>query len=224
MSAQILIVEDEPDLAAILDFHLKREGYRVSICIDGAAADEALAAGSFDLALLDWQLPLTSGIDLCKKWSTKVPIMMLTARDHPADIVLGLECGAYDYLTKPFEVPILLARVRAILRRAAPVATSEKTVEAAKGLQLLPDQYSALLDGVELSLTPNEFKLLQVLLDHQGKVLTRQALMNKVQGPTGVVTPRTVDTAVYELRKKLGASSGFIETVRGVGYRIQFGS
>ncbi len=149
---------------------------------------------------------------------------MLTARDHPADIVLGLECGAYDYLTKPFEVPILLARVRAILRRAAPVPASDKTLDVRKGLQLLPDQYSARLDGIELSLTPNEFKLLQVLLDHQGKVLTRQALMNKVQGPTGVVTPRTVDTAVYELRKKLGASSGFIETVRGVGYRIQFGS
>ncbi len=225
MPPKILLVEDEVDLAAIILFHLKREGYEVTHCADGVSADTMLDQQKFDLAIFDWQLPGKLGIDLCKTWSHVVSVIMLTARDHPADIVLGLESGAYDYITKPFDIPVVLARVRAVLRR---VTLLQKSTNAGTNITYQNNtitidhaQHRTWLGSNELNLTPNEFKILSVFFDHQGQVLTRQKLIGAVQGLGFVVSPRAIDTAVYELRKKLGDASGVIETVRGVGYRIR---
>lgn len=219
MATHVLIVEDEADIASVLEFHLKREGYSVSVCRDGAEAEALLRNHAYDLVLLDWQLPGKSGIQLCKEWSAKHSIVMLTARDHAADIVLGLESGAFDYVTKPFEIPVLLARIRSVLRRSNTNLIAE--VGNPGGLLLNEDRFEATLDGNQLQLTPNEFKLLGVLLQHRGKVLTRQNIIAKTQGQGWAVTPRSIDTAIYELRKKLGTAGTLIETVRGVGYRIE---
>jgi DNA-binding response OmpR family regulator len=222
---RILVVEDESDIRDLMVLHLEREGYRVEAVADGEAGLRKIGE-QFDLLVLDWMLPGVSGIDLAKavrKTDTKVPILMVTARVEPADVVLGLEAGADDYITKPFEIPVFLARVRALLRRAGLVQghAPENNVHELEGLRIDEATYGVRCDGEAVSLTHSEFKLLVALMKNHGRVLTRQALIDLVQGSDVSVVDRTIDTHVFGLRKKLGKYGDLIETVRGVGYRVK---
>lgn len=219
---QVLILEDEADVRELLVLHLKREGYQVHAFEDAETALTAFPNHKFDLMILDWMLPKMSGLDFCKKvrseYKTTVPILILTARADTMDKVLGLEIGADDYLTKPFEIREFVARVRALLRRANPKPNSE----IVSGPFSLNDASKQIfLNKLELQLTPNEFKLLSTLMQKPGTTYERGDLIKLIQGPGVSVVDRTIDTTVLGLRKKLGDSADYVETVRGFGYRFK---
>jgi two-component system phosphate regulon response regulator PhoB len=223
---KILVVEDEGDIRDLMTLHLSRDGHRPDGAADGEEALKKLQENTYDLVVLDWMLPGMSGIDIAKtlrKMSSRVPILMVTARVEPADIVLGLEAGADDYITKPFEVPVFLARIRALLRRASMVGEAPATpgLIGMGELQVNENSYEVKCAGALVSLTPSEFKLLVALVKNQGRVLTRASLIDLVQGSDVSVVDRTIDTHVFGLRKKLGVCGDMIETVRGVGYRVK---
>ncbi len=221
--SKILVIEDEKDVKDLISLHLKREGHEVIAVENGEEGLTLLQGPSpFDLVVLDWMLPGVSGLDICKKMNGAVPILMVTARADASDIILGLEMGADDFVTKPFEIPVLLARVRAILRRSQ---TAQNTQEENGVLQV--DQlkidlgaHQVFCAGEEVILTPSEFKLLTALIRNQGRVLSREKLIELVQGQGVAVVDRSIDTHVFGLRKKLGSCSTTIETIRGVGYRV----
>lgn len=235
----ILVVEDETDVRELVNLHLKRAGHRVTAVSSVEEARGALAAGVFDLACVDWMLPGSSGVDFAREVRRHperrdLGIVMLTAKSEPEDIVAGLEAGADDYLTKPFEPSILLARVDAVLRRVRATGGQSGTglLETASTVQpvefirmgrlrLNPETYEVKCGEEPIPLTPSEFKLLMALARSKGRVLTRDALIAQVQGEGVSVVGRTVDTHVFGLRKKLGACAETIETVRGVGYRVK---
>jgi len=219
---KVLVVEDEIDVRELLILHLKREGYEVTAFEDSEKALAASAMQSFDLYVLDWMLPGMSGLDLCKALRTKLqikaPILMLTARADTLDKVLGLEIGADDYLTKPFEVREFVARVRALLRRNQ--NNSENKIEAF-GIKVNLSAKQVMLDENEISLTPFEFKLLSALMSKAGIVMERSSLVALIQGSDVSVVERTIDTLILGLRKKLLTKADLIETVRGFGYRFR---
>ncbi len=225
--AQILVLEDEQDIRDLISLHLSREGFDVDEVSDGDAALRKIQERSYDLYILDWMVPGVSGLEITRALRARSatatsPILMVTARMEAADVVLGLEAGADDYVTKPFEVPVLLARVRAQLRRAAyAAAPAEADLIEVGGIRLDLKAHEVSCDGTPVSLTPSEFKLLTALLKDQGRVLTRQMLIDLVQGAGVAVVDRAIDTHVFGLRKKLGRCGEVIETVRGVGYRIR---
>jgi two-component system phosphate regulon response regulator PhoB len=227
--ARILLVEDEDDIRSLMALHLKREGFEVVEAVDGEEALRRIREGGWSLMVFDWMLPGLNGIELVRasrEARVASPILMVTAKAEPADIVLGLESGADDYITKPFEVPVLLARVRALLRRrllapTGPGGSASLAELVVGGIALKPEAHEVRCQGAEVDLTPSEFKLLHALMQSQGKVLTRQKLIDLVQGQGVAVVDRTVDTHVFGLRKKLGACGEVIETVRGVGYRVR---
>ena len=227
--ARILVVEDEQDIRDLMALHLLREGFEVEEASDGEGALRKLNTSRFDLFAFDWMLPGMSGLELTRALRKKgddSPILMVTAKVEPADIVLGLESGADDYITKPFEVPVFLARVRALLRRANDASVEPPSAQSARELRLGDlkidlDAHDVHCAGENVSLTPSEFKLLTALIQNQGKVLTRSRLIDLVQGEGVAVVDRTVDTHVFGLRKKLGPCGDLIETVRGVGYRVK---
>jgi two-component system phosphate regulon response regulator PhoB len=218
----VLVLEDETDVRELLVLHLKREGYEVHAFEDAEEALLAFQKNKFDLLILDWMLPKMSGLDFCKKvrvdFKTTVPIMILTARADTMDKVLGLEIGADDYLTKPFEVREFVARVRALLRRANPKPSDEYL---AGPFRLNDASKQIFMNKVELQLTPNEFKLLSTLIQKQGTTFERGDLIKLIQGPGVAVVDRTIDTTVLGLRKKLGEFADHVETVRGFGYRLR---
>jgi DNA-binding response OmpR family regulator len=218
---KILIVEDEPDVQNLMKIHLNRDGYDVIITSSAEEAIQFLNREPIDCAIFDWMLPGASGLKLCEIYNGKFPILLLTARAEATDIVLGLSVGADDYITKPFEIPVFLARVSALLRRK----NWEKTNLKSKNLkqshtELDLDAYKCLSRGEEIHLTPMEFKLLTNLFQNIGRVLTRETLVNYLQESDISVTHRTVDQHIFSLRKKLNENANFIETIRGVGYRI----
>jgi two-component system, OmpR family, phosphate regulon response regulator PhoB len=240
MTAQnILIVEDESDVRDLIAVHLKRAGHLVTAVSSVEEARGAFAvlkaqgAGRFDVCVLDWMLPGASGVDFARELRrlyqrADLAILMVTAKSEPQDIVEGLDAGADDYLTKPFDPAVLVARVRALSRRLKPAdavgSSPEKQVfEVIRlgGLSLFPETYEVKCEDEPISLTPSEFKLLMALAKSQGRVLTRDSLISQVQGDGVSVVGRTVDTHVFGLRKKLGSCSEVIETVRGVGYRVR---
>lgn len=227
-AATILVVEDEQEIRELMALHLLRQGFRVTECDSAEEGLAALQKQQFHLVILDWMLPGVSGFDFLKQIKAKPAapgVLMVTAMADPQDIVSGLESGADDYLTKPFDPGVFLARVRAILRRTH----SQESKASAPG----PDQfvvagltvnfktYEVRLENETLHLTPSEFKLLGNLIESQGRVLTRDQLIENIQGEGINVTGRTIDTHVFGLRKKLGAWSDHIETIRGVGYRVK---
>ena len=223
-SSRILIVEDENEIRELIALLLKREGHKVAAVSSVEEAQKLIKSENFDLIALDWMLPGDSGVefakDLRKAGQTELPILMVTAKAESEDIVEGLESGADDYLTKPFEPSVLIARVRALLRR------NRKPVQTGADLRLgelvmNTETYDVKLAGEPMSLTPSEFKLLQALIQNRGRVLTRDSLISQVQGDGVSVVGRTVDTHVFGLRKKLGPSGDLIETVRGIGYRVR---
>jgi two-component system phosphate regulon response regulator PhoB len=234
-SKKILVVEDEEDIQELMVLHLKREGWSVQACSDGdEALKRVLGAGpqEFDAIVLDWMLPGASGLQIARsirssKWGLRVPILMVTARTEPADIVAGLESGCDDYVTKPFDVPVFLARMRALFRRADSMkdAASESRVLSRiqmGALEIRIDEVEVWRGPEKLELTPSEFKLLVAMAKNQGKVLTREQLIELVQGEGVSVVDRAIDTHVFGLRKKLGKEAEWIETVRGVGYRVKY--
>ncbi|MCP4538913.1 MAG: response regulator transcription factor [Chloroflexi bacterium] len=225
----ILLVEDAVDLAQVIVRELGMAGYQVLHAADGVAALKLHARRHPDLVILDWMLPKLDGLEVLRqiRQSSAIPVLMLTARDEEADRVIGLEVGADDYLTKPFGMRELLARVRALLRRIERVRQileadrAESVVEVVYGPLLLdPEAYLATLDGETLDLTRIEFGLLHLLLRNPGRVFGRSYLLDTVWGETYVTGDRSVDNAILRLRKKLGNWAEAIETVWGVGYRL----
>lgn len=219
--SRVLVVEDEKDVKDLILLHLRREGHDATGVENGEEALKYVNDGKYDLAVLDWMLPGLSGLDLCKKVAGKLPVLMVTARADAADIVLGLEMGADDYVTKPFEVPVFLARVRALLRRHTVLRGQVGGKYEVGGLKVDATSHEVLCDGEEVKLTASEFKLLLALLENRGRVLSRDKLIEMVQGEGVVVVDRAIDTHVFGLRKKLGSCADVVETIRGVGYRVR---
>ncbi|MBN1584628.1 MAG: response regulator transcription factor [Anaerolineae bacterium] len=231
----ILLVEDEKKLADIVIGELQTAGYRVVHAADGLAALDLFARHQPSLVVLDWMLPKLDGLDVLRRirqgqagdLSSAVPVLMLTARGEELDRVIGLEVGADDYLTKPFSVRELVARVRALLRRIAHV---QQILEADRqpaahvvqyrSLCLEPEAYAATLGGKPLDLTRTEFDLLHLLMRNPGRAFSRSYLLDAVWGENYVTGDRSVDNAILRLRKKLGEMGETIETVWGVGYRL----
>ena len=226
--ASILVVEDERELNALIRRHLEDEGHSVAQAFDGPSALAAAQHDHPDLVILDWMLPRLDGMEVCRRLRREsiVPILMLTARADEVDRVLGLEVGADDYLTKPFSIRELLARVRAIFRRIelqGQAGSSEASQALLQDGPLRVDvgEHTASVDGRTVELTPKEFDLLALLVRNPGRAFARDYLLEKVWGyDYGGLDTRTVDTHVLRLRKKLGPVGDRIETVWGVGYRF----
>ncbi len=228
--ARILIVDDEPNLRHTLSYNLRREGYEVVPAADGTAALAAAARQPPDLVVLDLMLPGIDGLEVCRRLRQRsaVPILMLTARDTEIDRVVGLEVGADDYLPKPFSMRELLARVKAILRRAELDRVAQQPAPADRlvvdGLSISLSRRRVEVDGKPVALKPREFELLAFLAGHAGQVFSRAQLLSQVWGYDYAGDTRTVDVHVRSLRTKLGDRSEnprWIETVWGVGYRLR---
>ncbi len=218
----VLVVEDESSIASFVALYLKNAGYKVRTVGTGEAALERLANERPDLVVLDLMLPDLDGIEVCRRIrkSSEVPILMLTARDEDVDKIIGLEVGADDYLTKPFNPRELVARVKSILRRAVPERREVETKEIKHGdLSIDAGRREVHVGKEEIQLAPKEFDLLWELLDHRGLVLTRDQLLERVWGYTFAGDTRTVDVHVRQLRRKLGDASPIV-TVWGVGYKV----
>jgi len=223
---KILIVEDEDALATLLEYNLGKENFSVSLAGDGEEAMLKVEEEAPDLVILDWMLPKVSGIEVCRRLRTKpetrnLPIIMLTARSEEADRIRGLETGADDYLTKPFSTNELIARVRAVLRRIRPGLAEDKVSVG----DLLVDRVShkVLRGDREIHLGPTEFRLLDHLIQHPGRVFSREQLLNAVWGSDVFVEVRTVDVHIGRLRKALNKykQGDPIRTVRSAGYALE---
>jgi DNA-binding response OmpR family regulator len=222
----VLIIEDERDIRDLLAFHLEREGYTVAKAGNGADGLRLARAASPDLILLDLMLPEMDGFEVCRRLrqdpaTQAVPLVMLTARGDEVDRVLGLELGADDYVVKPFSPREVVARVRAVLRRSRPAASTTPVIVGP--LQIDAAAHTVSVDGVPVNLTRREFDLLRALVEARGRVLSREFLLEHVWGYTaaGEIESRTVDVHVRRLRQKLGPAGPRIGTVTGVGYRLE---
>jgi DNA-binding response OmpR family regulator len=217
----VLIVEDESSIASFVSLYLKKAGYDVEVAATGSDALEK-AEHSPSLIVLDLMLPDMDGIDVCRRLRKRsdVPILMLTARDEDIDKIIGLEVGADDYMTKPFNPRELVARIKSILRRATTERRDAETAELRHGeLVINSGRREVKVGDTEIQLAPKEFDLLWELLDHRGIVLTRDQLLERVWGYTFAGDTRTVDVHVRQLRRKLGEASPIV-TVWGVGYKV----
>ncbi|MEP6873813.1 MAG: response regulator [Burkholderiales bacterium] len=227
----ILVVDDDADIRSLLTEYLHRQGLRVSVAADARQMRAVLAAGRIDLIVLDLMLPGEDGLSLCRDLRSRdvdpIPVLMLTARNEESDRILGLEMGADDYLTKPFAARELLARIRAILRRARMLPPNLRAKESADGLAFgdwrLDTKARHLLDaqGTMVALTGAEYRLLRVLLDHPQRVLSRDQLLELTQGREGDVFDRSIDLLISRLRQRLhdeARESRYIKTVRNEGY------
>ena len=221
--AHILVVEDEAALAELIRYNLASQGFRVAVAPNGEEAELLVAEERFDLVVLDWMLPGMSGLELCRRLKKRettsaIPVLMLTARGEEADRVRGLATGADDYVVKPFSVPEMIARVKALLRRAAP----QRIADTLQRGDVILDRaaHRVMRRTREVRLGPTEFKLLAYFMENAGRVLTRQQLLDGVWGRDAFIDGRTVDVHVGRLRKALirGSDSDPIRTVRGAGY------
>ena len=228
MSKHILIVEDEKDLSDTLEYNFKNAGYKVSMSLEGnKAISLATGKNNPDLVILDLMLPDISGLDVCKEIrsnpvSKNTPILMLTAKGEEVDRILGFELGADDYLVKPFSLRELTLRVAALLKRNVPVESDENILLGDLNIDLAA--HRVFLENNEVSLTAKEFDLLVHLARHNGRVQTRDYLLEQIWGYSSDVTTRTVDTHIKRLRSKIGSFGNLIETVRSIGYRFNYNS
>ena len=224
----ILLVEDEHDIRELLKFHLERENLAVEACEKGEDALAALKTHGVSLVLLDLMLPGIDGLEVCRRLKAQpetrdIPIIMLTAKDSEADIVTGLEMGAADYICKPFSPRVLMARIRAVLRRPATDTLNDTAGPAivVGALTIDPGRHKVEIKGKEVPLTFTEFRILRLLAESPGRAFSRAQIVDHVRGESYSVTERIVDVQMVSLRKKLGNLGDWIETVRGVGYRFR---
>ena len=223
---KILVVDDEEDILELVRYNLAKNGYK-SVCVGtGEDALKAAKSESPDLIILDLMLPGLDGLEVCKilkadSRTSAIPIVMLTAKGEEADVVAGLELGADDYVTKPFSPRILLARLRAVLRRKSLEPANETQVIKIHDPVIHPGRHEVLVRGKPVEMTYTEFRLLHSLARRPGWVFTRSQIVDTVRGSDYPVTDRSVDVQIVGLRKKLGLCSEYIETVRGVGYRFK---
>ncbi len=222
----ILVVDDEEDILELVRYHLAREGYRVQCAASGEAAWTTIKTTAVDLLVLDLMLPGMDGLELARRLKAhaptqRLPIVMLSAKGDEADIVAGLELGADDYITKPFSPRVLIARVRAVLRRQTLAANEDDEIISVHELVIHTGRRSVSADGRPIELTYTEFQVLAFLARRPGWVFTRTQIVDAVRGDDYAVTDRSVDVQIVGLRKKLASSGRYIETVRGVGYRFK---
>ena len=228
MAHCVLIIEDEPDIRKTIDYNLSKESFKVVQAESIAEGEKALAANKIDVIILDLMLPDGSGLTLCRdiKSDAKtkhIPIIILTAKTEEVDRVVGFELGADDYVTKPFSVRELILRVKAILKRGidSPQQENDSFDIEAGDIRLNLDAHQVFVGDEEITLTALEFRLLKHLLDRRGRVQTRDQLLEEVWGYSSDVTTRTVDTHIKRLREKLLGAGDCIQTIRGVGYRLE---
>jgi DNA-binding response OmpR family regulator len=224
--ARILVIEDEPDLQTLLRYNLEKEGHKVVVAGNGEDGLHELRRQPFDLVLLDLMLPDRDGLEICKVIRSRpalasVPIIMVTAKGEESDVVIGLGLGADDYVTKPFRIKELLARIKARLLRSREVSSDaeRQRIEVA-GLSVDPVRHRVSVDGEPVGVTLTEFKLLHFLAAHAGVAYGRYDLLDQVQGDGDAVTDRTIDVHIRNLRSKIRPYEHYIETVRGIGYRF----
>ncbi len=223
----ILVVEDEPDIAEVIEYNLAREGYRVDVVGDGEHALDRIVREAPDLVLLDLMLPGLDGLELCRRLkedpvTRTIPVIMVTAKGEESEVVLGLGMGADDYVAKPFSPRELTARVRAVLRRGPVRAESTKRERVARvGLVVDAVKHEVRIAGERKPFTATEFRLLHFLASHPGRAFSRDELLSRVIGEHATVTDRNIDVHVRTIRQKLGEKRELIETVRGVGYRFR---
>lgn len=222
---KILLIEDEQDISDLVTINLEAAGYRVVDVYDGLEGFLAAEREKPDLIVLDIMLPGMNGLDVCRKLKnhpdlSRIPIIMISAKSEELDVVLGLELGADDYVTKPFSPKVLLSRVKAVLRRKEEPKTEAKIVAFGK-FTLDADSYQLRKGSKLIPLTLSEFGILKRLATHPGKVMTRNSLLDDLHGDDAFVVDRNIDVHVASLRKKLGPNFDWIETVRGVGYRFK---
>lgn len=225
---KILIIEDDDHIIELLKFNVENNGYEVSVAMDGHEGLNKAINELPDLILLDLMLPGIDGIDICNKLKNKdrtkdIPIIMLTAKGHETDKILGLEIGADDYMTKPFSVRELMTRIKVVFRRYSKEVAKEEVSKIIIGsLEIDHDKHEVTKDGVVIKLTLKEYQLLEYLAENRGKVLSRNALLDRVWGYDYFGETRTVDVHIRHLRKKIDDDNAeIIETIRGVGYKIK---
>ncbi len=221
---RIAIVEDEADMRELISLHLSREGYDIRPYQSGDDFLNALQSSVFDMIILDLMLPGTDGLQVCRIVrenirTSNIPIIMLTAKSSEADIVVGLELGADDYITKPFSPRELVSRVKALFRRTA-ISDKQKVLRVA-GIELFPEQILVLVEKEPIELTSTEFKILEHLMRREGRVLTRAQLLAELGEDRQFVTDRTIDVHILNIRKKLGTYGELIQTIRGIGYVLR---
>ena len=222
--AKILIVEDDEDIVEMISYNLQKEGYKYSAVFNGEDVLEKAEKENPALIILDVMLPGIDGFEVCRILKSKevlanIPIIMLTAKSQETDKIVGLELGADDYMTKPFSPRELIARVKAILRRYKKSLNKPLLQTGDLVVDIL--RYKVMVKGNEISLTPTEFKILKFMMRKQGVVVSRNAILDNVFGYDSSSYDRTIDTHMKSLRKKLGVAREYIETVRGIGYRLK---
>ena len=224
--ARILVVDDEEDILELLRYNISKEGYDVISSENGEDALVAVKRHSPDLIILDLMMPGIDGLDVCKQLKaaseTKaIPIIMLTAKSSESDIIVGLELGADDYISKPFSPKVLLARIKSVLRRTTGEATenNDEIIER-QGISVHTAARNVLFNGKEINLTYSEFEIIYLLIKHPGRVFSRKQIMTAARGDDYLVTERAMDVQIVHLRKKLGDAGKYIKTVRGVGYKF----
>lgn len=228
----VLVVEDEADIQQLVSYNLIRAGFHVTCADSGEEALERLRVEEIDCVLLDLMLPGMSGVDVCKAMRKgegniyrSIPVIMLTAKGEEDDVVTGFEGGADDYITKPFSPKVLIARIKAVVKRSFAEQSendeSRKSVIVVDGLEIDKGRHEVNINGNEVQLTTTEFSILTLLAGKTGWVFTRQQIIDYVRGYDFLITPRAIDVQVFGLRRKLGEYGKMIETVRGVGYRYR---
>lgn len=222
----VLVIDDEPDILELVRYNLSKHGYEVTCVLSGEEALATLKSTQADIVVLDLMLPGLDGLEVCKvlkqnPLTTDIPIVMLTARAEDADVVTGLELGADDYLTKPFSPRVLLARIKAVLRREQGEPITDNTMLQRGDLVLHPGRHELLVQGHSVILTSTEFRILHLLARRPGWVFSRQQILEAIAGHDANVTERAVDVHIVSLRRKLATSAEAIVTVRGVGYRFR---
>ena len=221
----VLVIEDEADIGELVKYNLENQGYRVILEKSGEQGLRTARSVSPNAIVLDLMLPGLNGIDVCKRLKADqatrhIPVVMLTAKAEDTDVVLGLEVGADDYITKPFSPRVLIARLRAALRRKEEVQADTGAPIRIHELVIDPKRHQVLVEGKNVTLTMTEFKTLYLLAGRPGWVFTRDQMVDATRGDDAIVTDRSVDVHIAGLRKKLGSCGKYIETVRGVGYRF----
>ncbi len=223
---RILVVEDDEDIQELVRFNLAKEGYQITLVESGEEGLESARNDKPDLVVLDLMLPGMDGLDVCRQLKNDpltqhIPVVMLTAKGEESDIVVGLELGADDYITKPFSPKVLAARLKTVLRRKARERPADQSVIQTGDLLVDPQRHIVTVKNKPVDLTATEFRLLHFLARRPGWVFTRQQIVDAVRGPDYAVTERSVDVQLVGLRRKLGSCADCIETIRGIGYRFQ---